>query len=125
MVDPALAPYMASFEVNIGVSTAGISANFVPLTLPTLGQCVAYPNGDRVIQIDPTYWGNINDDQREQILYHECGHCAMSLGHTPGYISGGPMDECPISIMNPDVFGLLIGCYTDNKEYYYQELRSL
>lgn len=130
VVDPVLAPYFASFSQNIGVDTSGISAGFANTeTTPNplgevIGECNSYSDGTRTIQIDSDFWANATDDQREQVMYHELSHCSMYIGHTPGYIIGGPMNNCPTSIMNPYVFGNAIDCYTNNKAYYYKELRS-
>jgi len=123
-VDPDLAPYFVSFAKNIGHNTENIAASFQSLQLPMVGQCILYSDGTKAIQIDRTYWNSIGDDQKEQLMWHELGHCSMGLQHTPGFISSGPMVGCPVSIMNPDVFSYLIDCYTNNKAYYYQEIQS-
>lgn len=130
VVDPVLQPYLTSFSSDIGVSTDGISVGFSdtennpnPLG-ETVGECTLYSNGAKVIQIDSGYWVSASQEQRKQLVYHELGHCAMGLGHTPGYISGGVMNNCPISIMDPYVFSNLIGCMSGNESYYYQELES-
>lgn len=118
-VDPLLAPYMIKFENDVGVNTSGITAQFAALTAPTVGQCVQYSNGDKVIQIDPIYWATAVLSTREQILYHELGHCAMNLQH----IVTLDASNCPISIMYPNAFGFL-PCYVNNEGYYYTELAS-
>jgi hypothetical protein len=132
-VDPILAPYLQSFAVNVGVSTGGISANFAPLynsLAETVGECISYSNGDRVIQIDPTFWALAANSpgQQEQLLYHELGHCALNVGHT--FTFNGPDGGCPTSIMYPYVFdsapnGDLLWCYTDNKQWYWNEESTL
>jgi hypothetical protein len=137
VVDPILAPYVAVFEQNTGTSAAGVSVQFAdtsgtanPLG-ETVGECTIYKDGygnitNRVIQIDPSYWATIDESQQEQVVAHELGHCVLFLGHTPGDISGGDMDGCPISIMNPYSFSdSWIWCFTNNPSYYWQQLKSL
>ena len=130
-VDPQLQPYFGRFEQKIGVSAGDISAEFADTTkeVNPLGEmvavCTIYTDGSRIIQVDAIYWATLADGQREQLVFHELGHCALYLQHTPGNISGGAMNGCPISIMNPYAFGGEIDCYDANPAYYYQELRSL
>jgi hypothetical protein len=118
-VDPALSYYMFKFQNDIGVNTSGITAQFAALSAPTVGQCVQYSNGDKVIQIDPVYWATALYSTREQLMYHEIAHCAMNLQH----ILTIDTNNCPISIMYPNAFGFL-GCYINNEAYYYAELAS-
>lgn len=129
VVDPALAPYLVSFNHDIGVNTDGISVGFAdtsgnanPLG-ETVGECIVYSEGStvvqRVIQIDPTYWATCNANERQQLVYHELGHCAMGLQH----ITGVDSNNCPLSIMYPYVFGGS-NCYSSQMPYYFQELES-
>ncbi len=124
-VDPALQPYFASFETDVGFSTDGINAEFAtnlennPLG-ETVGECMIYTDGTRTIRIDSAYWAKIDNDSKTELMYHELGHCSMGLGHTPGYQANG----CPVSIMNPYTFANP-GCFGSDKSYYFQELDSL
>lgn len=128
-VDPALAPYMASFETDIGASSAGISAQFADTSVyanplgETVGECTIWTtNGvvtQRVIQIDPTYWATLNQDGKIELFYHELGHCALNMQHIATSQSNG----CYTSIMYPIVFGQTT-CFANNIPYYFQELAS-
>lgn len=118
-VDAELAPYLSKFSIDIGVSTSGISASFQALTAPSVGQCVKYSNGDKSIVIDPTYWSIASLYAREEVVYHELGHCAMNLGH----IDTVDANLCPVSIMYHATFANE-NCYSLKKSYYYAELRS-
>jgi hypothetical protein len=119
VVDPDLVPYFARFSQTIGVSTDGIAGQFATLRSPAVGLCTLYNDSRKVIQIDSDYWSKASDDQKEQLVAHECGHCAMGLQHIP------TVNEfnCPVSIMYPQVFGNS-HCYVENRDYYFQELRS-
>ena len=118
-VDAALAPYLARFTQDIGVSSDGISASLVDLNAATAGECIKQADGSKQIQINITWWSNADDDGKEQLMFHELGHCAMGLQHVADVDSNG----CPISIMYPYVFGNTL-CYTGNKHYYFRELAS-
>jgi hypothetical protein len=118
-VDPEFDEYFNRFHNYIGVNPVNIGAEFEVLPLPTIGQCLTYGNGVRVIQIDPVYWSMASDDQKEILIMHELGHCVLGLGHN----TGKSMNGCPLSIMYPTTFGSS-GCYIYNKGYYYQELAS-
>ena len=121
VVDPLMAPYFARFSQAIGVDVSEISGRFANLSGATVGLCTVSGQG-KLIQIDPTNWDKAGDDEREEILFHELGHCSMNLVHIPelqlmnSYL-------CPVSIMYPYDFGKT-NCYKNNKPYYYAELRS-
>jgi len=124
-VDPALQPYFTSFESDVGVSTFGISANFSNTetqTNPlgeTIGECVMYSDGTKIIQIDASFWATLDQNGKTELMYHELGHCAMNMVHINTIQAGG----CPVSIMNQYFFGES-DCYSGSVEYYYQELSS-
>lgn len=119
IVDSELAPYFDRFDSDIGANTSGINAYMAPQTYPTIAQCILYSNGRRDIQVDPTIWNNADDSAREQILFHELGHCALFLDH----ISTLNSSNCPVSVMYPYAFGDS-SCYLNNRQVYYDELKS-
>lgn len=130
-VDPALAPYMQSFESDVGASTAGISAQFADTSVyanplgETVGECTVWwgANGSvvkRLIQISPTYWNTMDQYGKTELFYHELGHCALYAVHIN--TNNGP-SGCYTSIMYPIVFGET-SCFQSNMSYYYQELSS-
>lgn len=116
VVDASIAPYFIRFTQNIGIDSNGISANLAALTYPTLGQCtISGPN--KTVTIDPTFWANASDNEHEELVFHELGHCAMGLGH----INTLNPYNCPDSIMYQYEFGSST-CYANSKPYYYGEL---
>lgn len=110
-VDPALLPYFQRFETLTGVATAGVSGSIETVPAVRIGECY---NG--AVRIDTAYWDKATDDQREETVFHELGHCAMGLRHV-GKVDG----ICPVSIMYPLEFGLS-ACYSVYKEHYAAEL---
>jgi hypothetical protein len=131
VVDPALAPYLSSFEKDVGASASGINVSFADTETQknglgeTVGECLLYTDGnsgtvlERDIHIDSGYWATASEDARTEIMYHELGHCALNLQH----IFTVKDDHCPTSIMYPYVFGDQ-PCFANEKAYYFRELES-
>ena len=113
-VDPGLQPYFDQFTALSGVQTTGITAGFTPLTFPIAGECVwgQYYNE---VRIDQTDWPNFTEDQKQQLVSHELGHCALFLYHINNCSDSttapdGTESTCnqgygmPLSIMNWQMF---------------------
>lgn len=115
-VDYELAEYAQRFEREIGVSTSEISMVFGKLRGNTVGVCLVRPSGKK-ITIDFGYWSMISDSQKEELMYHELGHCAMDLDHDESVLS----NNCPVSIMYPYTFDY---CYLNYTGYYKEELKN-
>lgn len=115
VIDPDLLEYSARFEQEIGVSSSGISMVFEELSDGAVGLCTVSASG-RKISIDPNFWRSIDEDVREELMYHELGHCAMDLEHDESLMAGS---RCPQSVMYPYVLGR---CYSLNKTHYKQDL---
>jgi hypothetical protein len=63
-----------------------------------------------------SFWDSSTQARREQIIFHELGHCILSRSHTSNKDSG----EEPLSIMYPTIFDDYH--YTLNHSYYIHEL---
>lgn len=81
------------------------------------GDCVNQGGlfGTPTININAEYWTQISNDQREELVYHEMGHCVLDRGHTSARWEGQPD-----SIMNPQVFPT--GLFSQYREHYVLEL---
>ena len=64
-----------------------------------VGYCITYPGGDKEIQIDPNFWEFSNDAEKEELVFHELGHCILLRTHKTTLNSNG----YPVSIMSPDL----------------------
>lgn len=117
VVDETFSPYIQRFETEIGVSADGISMQFGNLEKDYVGVC-SISWVEKSVTIDKTFWEQSNESQKEELIYHELGHCAMGLEHDEGL---RPVSNCPKSIMYPEMLG---GCYPAFVEYYKEELRS-
>jgi hypothetical protein len=65
----------------------GLTIRFAVLEQPTalgeiIGECYGVGYGGGTIEIDKSYWDNVDSLTQEILLYHELGHCVLSEGHT-------------------------------------------
>lgn len=119
-VDQSLLPYFKGYEVDVGISSDGVSGKLGTLDNPAVGQCQVEQAGSiKTITIDTAYWANATDDERREVVYHELSHCTMNLQHINTYDS----NNCPTSIMFASVFGST-KCFKMHRQHYYQELTS-
>jgi len=94
---------------------------------PYIGMCSYYYNYDGVyntIRINPDYWYNISQYQKEQLMFHELAHCIYKLQHDTTIVTLRTYNnkmKCPKSIMYPILFDT---CYNNYRTYYLEELRN-
>lgn len=109
-IDTEFEPYVSEFEWFYGKKVkSGIS--FADLDDDSVGMCY-YVTGN--IEIDRDYWETQDEFGKEELIFHELGHCVLNKGHNEH-----KMGECPASIMYPN---LVPGCYKQHREYYLAEL---
>jgi hypothetical protein len=63
-----------------------------------VGRCHIDPMGGAIIKIRSESWVILDEYQREELVFHELGHCLMGRGHC-----SKANNEEPISIMYPHV----------------------
>lgn len=76
------------------------------------------------VTVDANEWNNVNDLYREEILFHELGHCLLGLDHDNGkedwinYNTGKQLQDwtVPRSIMNAVI--LDGGLYQENRQVF-------
>lgn len=125
-VDIEFQQYVHLFEIEQGVNV-DIDIQFQKIELPTVGKCYyafyteGPQKGQRVnlnIEIDPVFWEEANDTEREVLIFHELGHCVLNRDHVEDIIE--PY-ELPKSIMYPVIFD---SAYSDHRNYYVNELKN-
>jgi hypothetical protein len=114
--DGVLVPYIKRFESEVGVSAAQISARFVGVMYEA-GLCNRNSGGAEIV-LNRKTWDGATESIREEMVYHELGHCALGRGHNAARAPGG----CPVSIMYPAVFG--DPCFSGDRAGYVAELRG-
>lgn len=105
-VDPEFVSYVADFESKMNLKAFYITIKFGDLPGRVMGQCSLWDDGQREIIIDTAYWDRENEIGREQLMYHELGHCAMNLDHNSATVLDPNTNQViEASIMNPYYFG--------------------
>jgi hypothetical protein len=131
-VDAQIQPYFDYFTAQTGVQTGKITAGFYTLPSPIAGECV-WGGLFNEVRIDPDTWyaSNLNNDQRQQLISHELGHCALFLQHINNCSDGtnSATSFCqaqPLSIMNWAMFSqnqiFRLKNPSTNEGLYYQAL---
>lgn len=117
VINPIFQPLVSRFEY-IGTIQVNVSIRLANLPSNRSAECIgAYINVSR------TFWNSIytTDDLREQVLFHELGHCVLGRGHNNLTGPLGIYTYAQLSIMNAVSFGNQ-PWYHNYKKYYYDEL---
>lgn len=92
-VEKEFIPYVKSFEkdcnlkvkIHIRFSDTGADALFLASNI--IGYC--WPIYPKFIHIDPEWWDrNLLSGRREELIYHELGHCVLNRMHDNKIESG-------------------------------------
>lgn len=119
VTDPIFNAHISKFEdlYNIDVNT--------PIVFGDVGEyagvCYIYSNGYTEIQINEKNWSFLTKEQKEQLIFHELGHCVFGLDHNDNHDNG-----CPESIMRSYMFSPseIDSCYKPFFDDYIDELGS-
>lgn len=131
IINPAFNSYVDSFiesgrvrGIDIDFSDTGLSIQFGEVDDQAAAECSelgsAFDGSHRII-ISEEYWNQIDDLEREVIIFHELGHCELGRIHDGQIFSNGDwksiMRGFPISQKEPAVYFL-----GTRKNYYLDEL---
>lgn len=115
-VEADLLPYVNRFEqiwgsqVNFPIYQAVIDPQYG-------GICSGMGTGAKVVIINSLHWSTLGEEEKEQLVFHELGHCALNRQHREDLNPDGS----PVSIMYHQMFGYLLQ-YSVNKQTYIKEL---
>jgi predicted small secreted protein len=132
--DPALVPYVEDFQAEAakrGIKTAAVVAVFDDLRYvvpPVAGKTVLGTCTSGIVRIDRSYWTSLatTDVDREALMYHELGHCALGRGHVEGWTAhthphlNGIVVRIPLSVMRAEFIGGY--AWFIARDYYINEL---
>lgn len=119
--DKAFTLYIGRFNAAWGKKSS-TPIIFDDLKDDVVGECWKWP-GYREIRVDRKWWAEheLMDSMREELIFHELGHCELGRKHVEAVIAFNDGVRGPASIMYPYTFGQL-GQYVAHREYYLQEL---
>jgi hypothetical protein len=117
-IDPAFNKYVASFEATYNVKVQ-VNITFKAQPEPRVGVCYTQNGVGKLINIDPVYWSQIDEEGKELLMYHEFGHCVLGRSHRSDYMNMDG-DYVPASIMNPYMFSSYM--YSKHRKHYENEL---
>ena len=112
--DKTFSFYVSKFEKEFKIKVR------VPIVFESLkpfysGVCYIWNDGYKQISINKEHWNSYNIEQREQLIYHELGHCIYELKHNDLMLK-----DCPASIMRSFMFSIfeIQECYNPNRKNY-------
>ena len=124
-VEADLVPYFESF-VEEGAKR-GIEVDFEALHVEgfiqstneenVVGQCSHTEEAPNAVIIDPVLWRIASESKKEQVIFHELGHCYLKRSHDDSKDASG---VC-ISIMHSGSNICSLN-YAQNRDYYLDEL---
>jgi hypothetical protein len=89
LIDEPLQEYFDRFAVEAGLRNVVIdyeemmiSGDIRVITSPNvIGQCGHTEEEPNIVIVDKFYWDDADELEREFLVFHELGHCALKRGH--------------------------------------------
>ena len=121
-IDPGFEVFASRFEQEARKQGVGITVDNLKISFDDneklgsniLGVCKSGLNFIPEIVISRSYWTNMSLADKEQLMFHEMGHCVLGRGHNSRVVNG-----YAASIMNPYHIGSI---YSYNYTSYMSEL---
>ncbi len=125
-IEPQFQEYVSQFESLYGIKIDGsiVSTEKVPFdSAHVVAVCQNYGRNSRwnVVYVQRKFWDKADFHTRQEMLFHELGHCVMGLKDDLTITQMGGIPNVPRSIMYPWLFGDTL-VYRENLEYYLKEL---
>ncbi len=118
-IDPQFSGYVEGFKTASGntVTIDDLIIQFGDTENPRArGICRVADDSTPTIIVNQTTWEAISEAEREELIFHEMGHCVLGRKHHARTRTSG----APESIMYP--FSLTAHEYESEKQYYHDEL---
>lgn len=126
-IDSAVMPYYDRFNDETGIQPYKISAYLDKLPKEIGGICWTKFQVDntmfRYIVFNADFWDYLNDLGKEQLVFHELGHCVLNRDHRKDLFKRTLLGRelIPASIMYPVAFGME-DFYQEYRDFYIDEL---
>ena len=124
-IDSDLSPYFERFALE--GAKRGVIVDYEALHVEgfvqtigeqnVVGQCSHTEEAPNAVIVDPILWQNASESKREQVIFHELGHCYLQRSHDDTKDANG---VC-LSIMHSNANICSIN-YALNRELYLDEL---
>jgi hypothetical protein len=126
--DPELVLYLNQFEDMTGLGFTGRTIFSTRAFLQGYGAdvialCVKYTSGEQEIYLDEEFWEQGAETWKQEVLFHELGHCVLNRDHDDTLIKVTEQKAVyviPKTIMFPYAFGG--DFYIKFFDYYTEEL---
>ena len=114
-------PYVQTFEKysrDFGhpVTVTNLRIQFGETQKQERAYCLLSADRPPTITINESKWSTLEDSEREELLFHEMGHCVLKRKHRSEVMDGG----IPESLMNP--YAINRFTYSAHQNYYLDEL---
>ena len=123
-VDTDLEVYVKRFE-DLWGQKISFPVLFNHLPEMTAGRCTYWFLGDKVIEVDILYFYKLSDLGKEQLVFHELGHCALKrYSHDDSrVVFNKEKHSCSKTVMKSSIFDHQeMYCYQKYRQYYIDEL---
>lgn len=126
-IDSAAEPILKSFEYEARIRGHEVDRSHLSITFGlrksskedyTVGYCAKDPMGGVIIKLYQPSFMAMSDEEREELLFHELGHCLIGREHCFREGKTGPL-----SIMYPSVLDKQF--YVDHREELVDELFNI
>jgi len=74
-------PYIQLFEDAAGRAVADIPFGWRKFRGERIGVCTKHGGAYPEVHLDPEYWAEATDVEREMLVFHELGHCDLGRRH--------------------------------------------
>jgi hypothetical protein len=119
-IDSEMQPYVDRFEIETGTHITDLKTSFGPTERPEeVAYCFLRDYETPEIVFDRAYWNSFTDLQREQVMFHELGHCIFKRLHRD---DKRPNSRAPASVMYHKMFDE--SAYELYHSEYIQELKE-
>lgn len=118
-IDPEFQSYVNTFEKDMSTKVQ-INMTFYSQSDSVVAICYSYDKKPELnyVEVDPIQWSYLDENGKEEVIFHELGHCLMGKDHDSMFLEEY---NVPKSIMYPYVFSIAYGVH---KPYYVEELKN-
>ena len=67
-------------EIDLTLLDIGAYVQNIEFT-GTIGQCISYSDGSNDVIVDARNWDQIDEEEKEYVVFHELGHCILKRSH--------------------------------------------